>query len=425
MPESNTPPAIPRTPARSGRRRSWRFKLAALCIGIAFAFFALEVFLRLAGIGFPNFFEPDPFCGSRLRKSTSGVWMSEGHGNTSINSLGFRGPEIQLEKDPSVRRICVLGDSFIEALQVNHSDTFCAKLQDLLNRKNNDASLTFEVINCGVSGYGTAQELLLLQNYVMPLQPDAIVLAIFPENDIRNNSRTLDGSETRPYFELKENGQLLLDASFQSNSSWLIADSAYERAKARIINRSRVLQLAQELRRPKDVTKVKQSDAPDILESTINEHWYAYRNPEHPDSPEAMAWNVTERLIHAIAAECADGNVPMFSFNVPTPIQIWPDPSIRDSLAARCKIEDWFYAEKRLHSICENENIPFFELASTMQREAESRNVFLEGFPNATVGIGHWNVEGNSLAADVISNWLWTKHFSRNAKQNSDGSADR
>ena len=416
MPESNTPRTIDRTPAKSGRRRSWRLKLAALCMGVVFAFFALEVFLRLAGIGFPNFFEPDPFCGSRLRKSTSGVWTSEGHGHVRINSLGFRGPEIQIKKEPNVIRICVLGDSFIEGLQVNHPDTFCAKLQNQLNQKADASSLMFEVVNCGVSGYGTAQELLLLQNYVMPLRPDAIVLAIFPENDIRNNSRTLDGSETRPYFELTENGQLVLDESFKSNSSWLTADSTYERTKARIINRSRVLQLAQEIRRPKDAPKTKPSDAAEILESTMNENWYAYRNPESTDSPEAMAWNVTERLIHAIADECADQKVPMFAFNVPTPIQIWPDSDVRNSLAARCRIEDLFYAEKRLLSICESENIPFFELASIMQREAESRNVFLEGFPNATVGVGHWNVEGNSLAAEAVSEWLWTSHLSINAE---------
>lgn len=390
------------------RRRSWKFKLTALGFGTLLSGLLIELTLRMVGVGFPNLFEPDYHCGSRLRKSTSGVWTSEGFGQVRVNSLGFRGPEVSLQKPPNVFRICVLGDSFIEALQVHETETFCAQLQARLGvlKPSEAAAREIEVINCGVSGYGTAQELLMLTNYVLPLQPDIVLLAVFPENDIRNNSRTLDGAETRPYFTLSESGELIPDFAFRTSHSWLVGNSDYERTKAGIVNRFRTLQLLQELRRPKPDRPATANDVDSILASSVRDNWYVYRAPESAQSPEGEAWSVTERLLQELDSECRKNAVRLMVFSVPTPIQIWPAREERNRIADDCGIEDLFYSEKRLQSLCDQYDVPFLTLASRMQSEAESRSTHFAGFENSTLGVGHWNQEGNTVAAEMVFTWL-------------------
>jgi hypothetical protein len=121
-------------------------RLFALGLGILLALVAAEFCLRLIGIGYPNFYETDAYCGFRLRKFASGVWTHEGHGHVSVNSLGFRGPEFSIEKERGVFRIAVLGDSFIEAKQVDLDKTFCHRLEGLLNERAGSLQ-RIEVIN--------------------------------------------------------------------------------------------------------------------------------------------------------------------------------------------------------------------------------------------------------------------------------------
>src|SRR5262245_41457465 len=73
------------------------------------------------------------------------------------NSLGFRGPEVARELAADRRRVLVLGDSFAYGIGVEDDETFSARLQALEPR--------LDVLNSGVNGYGTGQELLLLREH--------------------------------------------------------------------------------------------------------------------------------------------------------------------------------------------------------------------------------------------------------------------
>lgn len=57
-----------------------------------------------------------------------------------------------------------------------------------------------EVLNFGVQGYGTAQELMTLRHHVWQFSPDLIILGFYPGNDIRNNYKPLEHDHLRPYF---------------------------------------------------------------------------------------------------------------------------------------------------------------------------------------------------------------------------------
>jgi len=370
----------------------------ATLVGVGLA----EVGLRIAGIGMPNLYTPDQHCGSRLRPSTNGVWISEGHGNIAINSNGFRGPELSKAKSKNSFRIAVLGDSFIEALQVNAADSFCCQLQSILN-KTSPATREYEVINCGVSGYGTAQELQMLQNYVLPLAPDAVLLAVFPGNDIRNNLRVLENDEARPYYTIEPDNELRLDVSFRTSLLFTTASSEYEQIKAAVVNESRFLQMAKHIRQHglSGDKQVGPAGTEDALLEALDAAPYVYRQPEALEHVEA--WNITERLIQEIAKTCDGAGIAFLVFNVSTPPQVYPDSIVQKKLLDRFNVPDLFYAERRLKNFCEKSSITFFPLASHLQSEANDSHQFLHGFSNTRLGTGHWNEQGHQLAARLVA----------------------
>src|SRR5256886_11368120 len=55
-----------------------------------------------------------------------------------------------------------------------------------------------------------------LHERVWQYAPDMVLLAFFPGNDVRNNSRALEGEKGRAYFSLKD-GKLFLDTAFRDD----------------------------------------------------------------------------------------------------------------------------------------------------------------------------------------------------------------
>ena len=246
----------------------------------------------------------------------------------------------------------------------------------------------------------------MIQQYVIPLNPDAVLLAVYPENDIWNNSRALEGDESSPYFTVGEDGALVSDMSFRTSLRWIVGNTPYERIKAAIVNRSRILQVIQEAKRPKTAQPAATNDSEAILIAAINESRFAYQRSEKLSPDEKKAWEVTDRLIHAIASECKMHHTSFFLVNVSSSLQAWPYPAFRKRVASTCEVDDLFESEDRLRQVCETTDVPFYALASAMQQEAERRSVFLHGFSNTAEGVGHWNQQGNAVAAKLVAEWL-------------------
>lgn len=111
------------------------------------------------------------------------------------NSWGLRGNEYSLSdlSNPSIKKVLLLGDSFVFGQGVNIEDTFGAKLEGLLNK----SGKKYMVINAGISGWGTLQEVMYAKDHFDEFQPDIIILT-FCQND-----PTEDGSflKKRSNFE--------------------------------------------------------------------------------------------------------------------------------------------------------------------------------------------------------------------------------
>ena len=104
-----------------------------------------------------------------------------------INADGQRGPELE-QRGPGHRRILFLGDSFTMAGQLPEEDTFVHRVGKLLGAGTaGAAAVDVEVVNGGVNGYSTYQELAYYQRHRRGLRPDTVVLCFFLGNDFRDN----------------------------------------------------------------------------------------------------------------------------------------------------------------------------------------------------------------------------------------------
>lgn len=184
----------------------------------------LRVFQRVPPPEPPGFFwrVPDPVTGWSLIPNAAGRWynaMYEYDVEVVINERGLRSPAtIGYEKPEGVYRILLLGDSFVEAVQVPLEQSFGQQIGRLLNeadaRSINNGPVHVEVINAGVGGWGVDQQLLWLRHEGYQYDPDLILLAFFPANDFMNNYMPLEFANQRavrkPWFELLD-GQLQLN----------------------------------------------------------------------------------------------------------------------------------------------------------------------------------------------------------------------
>jgi lysophospholipase L1-like esterase len=118
----------------------------------------------------------------------------------STNAHGLRGQrEIAYARTPGVRRVVVLGDSMTFGFGVGDDDPFPARLEARLER--------CEVLNLGVNGYGTDQQLLHWLAEGRRYAPDVAVLVFYVDDFHRNAN--LFRELPKPRFELEEDRLVL------------------------------------------------------------------------------------------------------------------------------------------------------------------------------------------------------------------------
>lgn len=114
--------------------------------------------------------------------------------NVKSNEIGFRDVNHGVK---TKQRIAFVGDSFVWGYDVEQDDRFTEKLQS--------QSPNSEIINMGVSGYGTDQELILIEKWFDHFKPD-IVFLVFCDNDWDDNkSNSRYGGYYKPYFKYSNN----------------------------------------------------------------------------------------------------------------------------------------------------------------------------------------------------------------------------
>jgi hypothetical protein len=327
----------------------------------------------------------------------------EGTAFVRINARGFRDRERDVRKPEGTVRIAVLGDSFAEAVQVPVDQTFWSVVERKLDAWNCARGRRVEIINFGVSGYSTAQQLLILQHDAWAYAPDIVMLAFFQGNDLSENVRELDKDSLRPYFELR-NGQLTLDDGFRRSAAYRMRVSWYGRLGFGGLTYSRLLQALDwatdmvkqfvQARRPVETTE--------LFEPGVDNR--IYETPRQPVW--RQAWEITEGLLDEIHRQAIDRGVRLLVVTLTTGAQVHPDPGFRNRYARALGQRDLFYPDRRIAAAGEREGYAVLNLAPLLQRYATRYGVFLHGFDDHYLGIGHWNKEGHRLAGEIIAEHL-------------------
>ena len=182
--------------------------VSLLFLSTLFALALSEIALRLMGFS-PMYVSPerdrfwkyDSLLGWAHQPGQEGIFETPQFRTVvRINKSGLRDRPHSYERQNNTERILVLGDSFAWGYGVEESERFSQLLEK---------SMDVEVINAGVSGYSTDQELLWYRNEGIKYETDLVILVV-TGNDVGDNDQQLVSTiYYKPKFVL-EDDQLVL-----------------------------------------------------------------------------------------------------------------------------------------------------------------------------------------------------------------------
>ena len=399
-------------------------KLALVLMGVLFGVAIAEIALRAVGYSYPEFYQLDLTRGYALRPGVEGWYRKEGEAYIRVNSDGFRDREHSIAKPAGTFRIAVLGDSYPEALSVSEAEAFWSVMERKLQECKAFGGKPIEVLNFGVSGYGTAQQLLTLRERVWKYSPDLVMLTVTTNNDITDNVRELKKTDQIPYFVYKDN-QLMLDDTFKSAPSFVRRQSFINRFGRWLRDNSRVVQAAvaghhafkiqlaswrnrspqeaQPDQKPQSTGEAKQREDQLSRSEELGTDNLIYLAPGNAVWNDA--WRVTEGLMVKMRDEVQGAGARFVVVTLSNGPQVLPQPQVREALERRLGITDILYPDKRIATLGERERIRVITLAPELQKTAEESGVFLHGF-GSNIGNGHWNVAGHQAAGELIAKKL-------------------
>jgi hypothetical protein len=149
----------------------------------------------------------DPLLGPRLIPNQSGRFIisKDIDAHYHFNAQGWNHPDDYVfDKPPGSLRVALIGDSMVEALQVDTEKSMTALAAARMNRPERPAQW-YSFAN---SGWGPTHEYLVIRHYALSYHPDVVIL-LFVQNDPTDTSpymTTIPSHEPKMY--LGENGEL-------------------------------------------------------------------------------------------------------------------------------------------------------------------------------------------------------------------------
>jgi hypothetical protein len=323
-----------------------------------------------------------------------------------FNSQGMHDREHSFAKPGGVFRILLLGDSFIQAIQLPEEETSPQVLDRLLNGPGRAGERRFEVIGASVMGWGTVQELLYYRQQGYRYNADLVILAFYTGNDLLNNMP----------------GQLLTNGGFNCYFPYfVICDGKLDPEPWLFAPGFKATWGGQCPPGRKQIS---------YLLGTLYQHSRLYAQLEpiwtnrHRDRPGFAlpvaeflpgiddpaldySWQLTKELILQLRRE-TEAHGAKLAVVIIGPAAVFESalmsPEERESFLQ--KVPHLRGAEpdlpnKTLTEFLQEQKIPVLDLQPPMLdyvREVRS----VPYLPNE----GHWNAEGNRLAAELMYNWL-------------------
>lgn len=293
-----------------------------------------------------------------------------------ISADGLRDRVFARPKPAGVIRILVLGDSFTYGGGARAEDTYPKRLEARLNARSDGRR--WEVVNAGISGYGTFHEARFLREEGWSYQPDVLILQVFLDNDLAENLYP---------FAREVRGGFLRFKSERPGPAWR------ERLKEFLRRRSHLYRVV--------------GDRWNLLRIRFGwEPFYAaslgvYERTPPPDV--ARGWEATRRYLREIAAAARERGVGLLVVHAPKNVAL-------DARLQRAFMEfhrapaaslDWELPARRLGELCRADGLACLDL--TPRFKATGRPLDFYHPRN-----GHWNPAGHERVAAWILERLVT-----------------
>jgi hypothetical protein len=309
-----------------------------------------------------------------------------------INSHGWRDKEWSLRKAQGTYRIAVLGDSMVEAFQVESDATFLALAENELKKNHN---LNVELMNFGRSGATQTEELLILKNDVEQFSPDMVLLFFWALNDISDVSRETCPSVGRPFYNVSEDGELILDVGFSEMREYKIKClvNSFKQHSALIsllAQRYNGYQRAKLLRRKKQVPKENGVGMPQEKMER-----YLSLCTDNPDASYVRSYQLNKTLIKAMSEYCKGRTIRFMIVcaNTGTYIQ-----EIEEKHKTIDSTFDANFFEDDLKNYAKVLDAEYLGLQRAFRNSWDSKRIPLHW--------DHWNYDGHKLVANTLANKL-------------------
>ncbi|WP_420267163.1 SGNH/GDSL hydrolase family protein [Candidatus Magnetominusculus dajiuhuensis] len=320
-----------------------------------------------------NILTPEPNQNASFRNSCYNI------PEIKINSVGYRSYEWD---KLGTTRIAVLGDSFVEGKQVAENTYFAAALRGVLH---------VDVLNFGVSGYGTIHEYLQYVRDVRSYKPKIVLLFFCTFNDVNGNScKLLSGGSMLSCASI-ENGAVVVDEKKGQKKIKSLVNFLYRYYKTSLFIKTVFLQHRIDARSKEKI-------------SVLPDDYYAYM-PPNGDWPEA--WALTEYFLKELKRETDRDNATLILIPVVEHIRMVKsvDEELKKTLGVEApKGFDPEYPVRWLAQTAQKNNIIFYNPEPFFRRYRDDHNLPYPYFSYRCDG--HWNPLTHFLMANLAAEFL-------------------
>jgi len=273
----------------------------------------------------------DPLLGWKKGANLEKYYTSRKSGfriKVATNSKGLRDEEYDYAKPADVKRILLLGDSFVIGTEVDRDRVIDVVLEQLLASQGK-----YQVINAGTRGYGTDQEYLFLINEGYKYSPD-IVIYTYYRNDLADNVtiHNIKGKFGKPYFVLDSADTPILKGvpvpkKFVPDDQWYMSDPDIETYYNRHLTQPKWM----DTHLPLTSEILKMFMLYRWFETRFGRTRYIRTITDLPSELREREWRITTALIRAMKD---------FSTSLGAEFLIYEARSPRDTLKAPTKLKD-------------------------------------------------------------------------------------
>ena len=339
----------------------------------------------------------DPLLGWAGKEDVEGdfEWIDARH-RVAQNRYGFRGKAYPFKKSDT-RRMVVLGDSFVWGFGVENEDIFTSMLEVKSRGR-------LEVVNLGVSGYGTGQEFLLWKELGSKWSPDTVLLFITPITDLGEVLHSVAHGYPKPQFILDEKGRpILKNTPVPERSSW------EEEAKPQTLEQGRTMQW---LLAHSTIISIfsdlalKNASTRKLLESwgvvggrSLGDDWDYLVYMKEPSGEDRMGWKILLELVGEIDRSASEQGAELKVVIVPSMLQVYPEiwtAYTSQSFVPKDIELDVMAPNKLITAHLKTMDIEVVDLASDLKAAGED-NPYLY-FPVNR----HWTREGNRVVMESL-----------------------